>query len=258
MENEISTHGTTSDDNPLVFTQERVISSAFIDSTVKMGIAQSVLMVQDNLTECFGMLGCDGIVYREKYNSFWVFTKTILRFTRRPAWREKISASTFPIDNAGFKAHINTILRDKDGRTLLTANQEACVLDMERRRPVKLSGLDYPRENFPAPVFDEPFTRLDAELGAEDLKYEQTVRSQHIDMSRHVNNIEYIKLALNVFTDDFLQSHEVRSLEVHYTGESREGQTLQVYARTDGDSSLIAIKESGRRVLEMRVTFAAA
>ena len=35
-----------------------------------MGIAQTVLMIQDNLTECFNKLDCDGVIYRERYNAF--------------------------------------------------------------------------------------------------------------------------------------------------------------------------------------------
>ena len=75
-------------ENELIFTQNRKVTSAFIDSTVKLGIAQAVLMVQDNLTECFSKLQCDGVVYREKFNVFWVFTKTKIHFERRPDWRE--------------------------------------------------------------------------------------------------------------------------------------------------------------------------
>lgn len=72
-------------------------------------------------------------------------------------------------------------------------------------------------------------------------------------MSHHMNNIEYIKLALNVFTDDFLLAHEPDSLEVHYTGESKEGQTLRVYSRTKDSSTQIIIKESDRSVFEMKI-----
>ena len=241
--------------NELVFSQERNISSAFIDSSLKMGIAQSVLMIQDNLTECFNKLGCDGVIYREKYNAFWVFTKSRLSFVRRPDWREKIDATTFPIDNAGFKAHINTILKDKNGATLIIANQEACVLDLEKHRPVKLTNLNYPKENFPEPVFSESFEKFEYSPSEEDFKYEQQIRSQQIDMSHHLNNIEYIKFALNVFSDDFLLSHEAKSIEVHYTGESKEGQILRIYSKTNGDTTQIVIKESERCVFEMQIKF---
>ena len=72
-------------------------------------------------------------------------------------------------------------------------------------------------------------------------------------MSHHMNNIEYIKLALSVFSDDFLQSHEITDLEVHYTGESKEGQILKVYKKEDSEKPgkvYIHIKESGRCVFE--------
>lgn len=242
----------------LIFTSEREISSAFIDSTVRMGVAQSVLMVQDNLTECFNAMGCDGVIYREKFNDFWVFTKTKVHFLRRPDWREIIIAKTFPINNAGMRTHVNTEFLDKDGKQILLANQEACVLSLETHRPQKLTELPYPKENFPAPVYNEPFERFPSDFKEDEFVFEQIIRSCHIDMSHHMNNIEYIKLALCVFNDDFLQSHEITDLEVHYTGESREGQILKVFRRDDTETigkTYIHIKESNRCVFECCVSF---
>ena len=126
---------------------------------------------------------------------------------------------------------------------------------MEKHRPVKLTNLNYPKENFPEAVFTEQFEKFDADFTEDDFKYEQIIRAQHIDMSDHMNNIEYIKLALNVFTDDFLLSHEVKSLEVHYTGESKEGQTLRIYGKTNGNTTNVVIKESERSVFEMKIEF---
>lgn len=239
----------------LTLQKERYVSSAFIDSSLKMGIAQSVLMVQDNLTECFNHLGCDGITYREQHNAFWVFTKTRVRFFRRPNWCEHITAKTFPIDNAGFKAHINTRISDAQNKVLLDANQEACVLDMEKHRPLKISNLPYPKENFPEPVFTEPFEKFEGDFTEEDFKFDQVIRSQLIDMSHHMNNIEYIRLALNVFTDEFLQNHQVQTLEVHYLGESKENQTLRVYSKSKDSTFFIYIKEENRLVFEMMLEF---
>lgn len=239
----------------LTLQKKRYVSSAFIDSSLKMGIAQSVLMIQDNLTECFNQMGCDGIVYREKFNAFWVFTKTRVRFLRRPDWRENITARTFPIDNASFKAHINTEILDEKAEPLLLANQQACVLDLEKHHPLKISSLSYPKENFPTPIFDEPFEIFHADFTEEDFQFEQIIRSQMIDMSHHMNNIEYIKLALNIFSDEFLQTNEVDYLEVHYQGESKEGQTLRVYSQNKDGRFLIFIKENERLVFEMTIAF---
>ena len=244
--------------NNLTFESEREISSAFIDSSVRMGVAQSVLLVQDNLTECFNAMGCDGVIYREKFNDFWVFTKTKVHFERRPDWREIVTARTFPIDNLGMRTHVNTEIVDKNGKRLLAANQEACVLSLETHRPVKITTLPYPKEGFPPAVFNEPFVRFPSDFSESEIVFEQQIRSCHIDMSHHMNNIEYIKFALSVFTDDFLQSHEISDLEVHYTGESKEGQILRVYRRDDADcegKTFIHIKEGERCVFECCVKF---
>lgn len=259
----------------LIFEQDRNISSAFIDSTVKLGIVQAVLLVQDNLTESFNMMGCDGIVYREKYNAFWVFTKTRVHFFRRPDWRERVTVASFPVSNEGFRTNVNTIAKDGDGNIVLTANQEACVLDMEKHRPMRLKPpLNYPTENFPERVVTDAFEKFPAanfDEGSVPV-YEHIIRSTQIDMSRHLNNIEYIKLALNVFSDEYIRSHEPSVLEVHYLGESKEGQTLKIYRQDlvnddestenfDNDdnsnfsTTYITITESERAVFEMKIVF---
>ena len=52
--------------NPLVFQKQRTITSAYIDVSSKMGLAQTVLMVQDNFTENFGTLKMDNFCVNEK------------------------------------------------------------------------------------------------------------------------------------------------------------------------------------------------
>ena len=244
--------------NSLIFSTEREISSAFIDSSVRMGVAQAVLLIQDNLTESFNAMDCDGVIYREKFNAFWVFTKTKVHFNRRPDWREIVTAKTFPIDNLGMRTHVNTELVDKEGKSIITANQEACVLSLENHRPLKITNLPYPKENFPPAVFTEAFERFPSDFTDNDFVFEQVIRSSQIDMSHHMNNIEYIKLALCVFSDGFLQSHEITDLEVHYTGESKEGQLLKIYKKTAPDDErkiYIQIKETDRCVFECCILF---
>ena len=249
----------------LIYKSNRTISSAYLDSALKLGPAQAVLMIQDNLTECYYMLDCDGIVYKERYNAFWVFTKTKVHFNRRPAWREKITASTFPINNAALRTHLNTVLTDSNGQKVVVANQEACVLDFEKHRPLKLTNLNFPKEGFPEPVFTEPFERFPSVFADEEFEYEFVVRSQQIDLSHHLNNIEYIKLGLNCYPESMLLTREISDLEMHYCGESMEGQILHIYKKSTDDGDFIRILEvthcndgehsSPRCVFEMKINF---
>lgn len=59
--------------NPLVFQKQRTVTSAYIDVSGKMGIAHTVLMVQDNFTENFGMIKQDNFFVKEK-GGYWAIT----------------------------------------------------------------------------------------------------------------------------------------------------------------------------------------
>ena len=249
--------------NEMIYETPRLISSAYIDSTVRLGVAQTLLVVQDNVTECFGRLKCDGVIYRKKYNAFWVFTKALIHFNHRPDWCETVTTRTFPVDNGGLRTHINSEAFDKNGELAFADYYEACVLSFENHRPQKLATLGYPTENFPTPVFSSQFTRFPTfPDGADDtvqnekyFVFEQKIRSSLIDMSQHMNNTEYVKLALSTFTNDYLREHDILELEAHFTGESKEGQTLRVYRRDEDSNTFVYIKESERLVFECRISF---
>lgn len=238
----------------LTFERERDICSAYLDSSLHLGIAQSQLLIQDGITECFEKLGCDGIVYRENFNAFWVFTRMKIKFINRPQWRDLVKVKTFPINNAGVRTCVNTEITDLQGKQLILANQEACVLNLETRRPMRLTNLPFPKENFPEAVFNTPFEKFD--ISEATKVYEQRIHSQHIDMSKHTNNVEYAKFALNVFSDDFLQTHEIKEIELHYTGESREGELLEIFHKQVNDSThYCQIRCKERTVFEMSILF---
>lgn len=238
----------------LTLEREREICSAYLDSSLHLGIAQSQVLVQDGITECFQKIGCDGIIYREQFNAFWVFTRIKIKFIKRPQWQDMVKVRTFPINNAGVRTCVNTEITDLNGNKLILANQEACVLNLDTRRPMRLTNLPFPRENFPEPVFNEPFEKFNISNAAK--VYEQRIYSQHIDMSKHTNNVEYAKLALNVFSDDFLQNNEIKEVELHYLGESREGELLEIFHEQANDSvHFCRIRCGERAIFEMLISF---
>ena len=239
----------------LVYSHIRKVSASFMDCTARLGFSQSALLVQDNLSECFGMLGCDNYSYKAKYNGFWVFSKTKIHFNFFPEWNTDFIAETFPIDNMGFRTNINTIFKTQEGKPILTANSECCCLDFEKHRPLKLTNLDFPKEDFPAPVFNDKFEKFDVDFSQDDFVYEHVVRSSQVDMSDHLNNVEYVKIASGAFPSQFLRSHEPLDLEVHYLGETKENQKIAIYKKEIHGKHYIKIQEGQRPVFEMCITF---
>jgi len=239
--------------NPLVFQKQRTITSAYIDVSGKMGVAQTVLMVQDNFTENFGAIKMDNISVHDK-GVYWVIHKAKFRFFRRPFWRDKVIATSFPADNASIRTYENTAITTPEGEPIILAVQEACCLDLERHRPVKLSAVGFPTEGAPEPFMDGEFAKFPVAPEEYAEAYRQKVLPQHIDMSRHMNNIEYVKLAMNVFPSKDQESCMPSELEVHFMGETREGQEVRVF-RADkmGETYMKIEDDAGRQVFEMKI-----
>lgn len=238
--------------NPLVFQKQRTITSAYVDSSCKMGIAQTVLMVQDNFTENFAELKMNNFEVRQK-GGFWVISKAKFKFFNRPFWRDKVVTTSFPANNALIRTNENTIITTLDGEPLVFAEQEVCCLDVERHRPIKLSVVDFPTEGFPEPIFADSFDHFNEPALDYKEVYQQTVLSQHIDMSHHMNNIEYVKLALNVFSVEDLEQCVPSEMEIHFLGESKEGMHLRIFRAEHNGATYMKIVEGERPVFEMKM-----
>ena len=239
--------------NPLVFQKQRTITSAYIDVSGKMGLAQTVLMVQDNITENFGAIKMDNFVVKEK-GGFWVVYKAKFKFFRRPYWRDKVVTTSFPADNQLIRLNENTAITTTEGEPIIIAKQEMCCLSFETHRPLRLSAVDFPTEGFPDPFMTAEFDRFHVKPEEYVEVYQQKVLPQHIDMSHHMNNIEYVKLALNVFGTPDWELCNPATLEIHYLGESKEGQTLRIFrADHSGATYMRILDETDRAVFEMRL-----
>lgn len=240
--------------NEMIYTQNRSINSANLDWSIKLGVAQAQLMIQDCMTECFGQIKCDNLSLM-KLGYFWVLTKSKMKIFKRPGWRDIIETSSFPINNSGIRTHVNTVFRDIKGELLLASNQELCLLDVEKHRPVPLTSVPYPSDNFPKAVVDGNFERILFTDSEYTEVYEQVIRCSNLDMLHHLNNTEYVKFALNVFPEAFLLEHEIDEIEVHYKAESKEHQTLRILRKDAGNIVYIRIKEAERCVSDVKIVF---
>lgn len=239
--------------NPLVFQKPRTITSAYIDVSGKMGVAQTVLMVQDNFTENFGKIKQDNFFVKEK-GGYWVISKAKFKFFQRPFWGDKVVTTSFPANNGLIRTYENTAITTTEGEPVVLAVQEACCLDLNRHRPMKLSAVDFPKDGFPEPVLDDKFTKF--EPTAEEYKeiYQQRVLPQHLDMSHHMNNIKYVELAMNVFPSIDWELCIPSEMEVHFLGESLEGMLLKIFRADHKGATYMKIEdETGRQVFEMKI-----
>ena len=166
---------------------------------------------------------------------------------------EKLYSVLPPLVKSLYKTE-NTVITTVDGEPIIYAKQEMCCLSFDRHRPLRLSAVGFPSEGFPEALMTDDFDRFNVKPEEYVEIYQQKVLPQHIDMSHHMNNIEYVKLALNVFSASDLELCIPSALEIHYLGESKEGQIMRVFrANHNGATYMRILDETDRPVFEMKL-----
>lgn len=134
----------------------------------------------------------------KKKKSAWMTCSWQLEIVRYPKHGEEITVCTWPY---GFKAFIgerNCLMKTKDGETLVKANSLWSFMDMEAGRPKKVPDdviamygvedpldMEYKPRKIPVP-----------KEGGQVLP-ELVVERHHLDSLGHVNNGQYVKMALD-------------------------------------------------------------
>lgn len=229
------------------------ISAEQCDYTVRMGNYQIFYLLQNAMSDGFEVFDCGNRGLGRRCNGYWAVTKTRLDIIRKPNWSEEVTVKSVYTDDGRVRVHIKTEISNLKGELLMKGCQELCVLDKDTHRPKRLSETCLPvAENKSEPMGKfEKFSFPDNV----DSSYELTVRSQNIDMSRHVNNIEYIRMVMDLFTVEELCEKEVASMQVQYIGECREGDKLTCSRTDDNNISFLSVAKENKKAFEMKIEF---
>jgi acyl-ACP thioesterase len=156
----------------------------------------------------------------------WVLSRLHLEMEHWPGTDEEIEIDTWPEAASRLFTERRFDILDASERRVGSASTLWLVLDLERRRPVRL----------PPRVTD----RLhEHELGPEPRKFGDlakpdpidnelafTVRRSDLDLADHVNNTSYVEWAIEAVPDEVWGVADLAELEIHYLSECHHGQTV--------------------------------
>lgn len=234
----------------MFYNKEIYIPTEYCDYTVRLGNCQAFYLLQNAVIDGFEVYDCGNRGLGNKCNAYWAVTKTKLHIISRPYWGETVNVKSEYINDGKLRVNIKTEISDKDGNLMIMGAQELCVLDKDTHRVKRISDTC-----LPTPEIEGALTSFEKFNVSENLtaSYNLTVKSQHIDMSRHVNNIEYIRMALDLFSVDELIENDISDMEVHYIGECREGEELLCQRFDTEKESYIIISKENKKCFEMKI-----
>jgi len=156
----------------------------------------------------------------------WVLSRLDLRVELWPQADQEIVIETWPAAMNRLLTERRFRILDAPGRQIGSASTLWLVLDLERRRPVRLpvevvnqlQKLDLVPD--PArPTELTPPENPDTELAF-------TVRRADVDLAGHANNTSFVEWVVEAVPDEVWRGCDLQQLEIQFVAECRRGQTV--------------------------------
>ena len=182
-----------------------------IDPSKKITLPAIINYFQDCSTfqsESFGL----GVDYFEEHKKAWVLSAWQVVIERYPKLGEEISVSTWAIEFKGLFGDRNFCMRDSDGQAVAYANSVWAYMDMEKGRPAKPSPEEVAAYGSGEPLEMEFAPRKITLPESAEEKPSFPVRKYHIDTNGHVNNCQYVQMAMEALEGDRV----IRQVRVEY------------------------------------------
>lgn len=184
-----------------------------------------------------------GIETLRQEGKAWMLVRLGLRAHRWPGPDEPLEVRTWPSRRtAGARAWREFLLLDAGGRLLAEAASIWLIVDLGRRRPVRLPKflheLDFPPLETAVEFLDPP------QPGREpDAVLVRCVEPAHLDVNEHVNNVTYIE-----WGEEAAGRPQAARLQADYLDEARLGEQLAylTWKAVDGRAFLQLARTAGK------------
>ena len=174
----------------------------------------------------------------------WVLTHWHIVVDRYPKLAEQIAVGTFASSFKTVSAGRDFYLRDAEGAVIARAHSIWGFMDLAAGKPVRPAAEHVAAYGLGAPLEMPDESRKIALPAADELRACDpiTVRRDLIDTNEHVNNSQYVRIALGVLPDE-VRPHRVR---VDYRRSAVLGDVICPHVAIDPDRTVVLLAdESG-------------
>ena len=173
----------------------------------------------------------------------WILSYWQVIEERYPALGERITIGTFPTEFKGLFGNRNFYIKDERGHMIAKAYSVWVFLDTETGRPVRPEEKDIKPYGM-GEALDMPYEGRKISLPEETEVLEAfPVRRYHIDTNEHVNNCQYVQMALEFLPAD----RQFRQIRVEYKKSAVLGDVIYPKRSREEERTIIELcAENGR------------
>lgn len=162
----------------------------------------------------------------QKKGLTWILYKMQVNVQEFPKRWESVWVTTWPSTGDGIRAYRDYELHDDSGKLLAAGLSQWMVLDIKKRKPVKIPDelmssrfktdqhvLELHKSNIPGITG----------IGAEQVT---TASVNDLDMNRHVNNVRYIDWITGYNVSEGLKDKKCKKIVIQYASETKAGDKI--------------------------------
>lgn len=208
------------------------------DGKCKLRLEALLNYFQDASTFQSEELGA-GFSYLMPKNLVWVLASWQIVVNRYPQLGEEVVIGTHPYEFKKFLGSRNFCMMTKDGEVLAQANSLWTMVNFDTMKPTvppKELVDKYPLE--PCLEMDYAGRKIAVSEGG-DKKEAIVVRKQHLDSNNHVNNAQYVSMAVDYLPDGF----EIGQLRAEYRKQAHLDDVLIPYVVTGDDRIVVSLRD---------------
>jgi acyl-ACP thioesterase len=213
-----------------------------------------LLLLQEVATAHACLLGI-AVRYLIDNRLAWVLTGLQLKMSRWPRGGDTIALETWPHAASRLMIDRRFALFDEAGTSVGEASTMWIVLDLDRRRPIRLPSFI---QDAIQPIIGEEDLLPPGKIPSVDAVGQRRtfeVRYADLDMVHHVNNAAYVQWATETTPHELWESHVPARIDVQFLAECRFGDAVESVVQRDEDERFLHLlrrQSDGAEVLRAR------
>lgn len=237
----------------VVYTRNTVADICNVGADMVMTAADVMEEFQHALDRHGELMGIGFAKMRTEYDAKWVITKIRFEIDALPRSGQNIETKTWALKPGAIRCS-RAFSMTADGAPAVRALSDWCIMSRSDDRLLKVSDTGLVISQFQNDrAIKTPFANPSYEPSADELVYSRKMLASDLDFNSHVNNVSYVRMAVDCFTSHELHSINMRSFELHYARQCYEGETVSFYRRAESDGFLICAECGGMRVFTAAV-----
>lgn len=172
----------------------------------------------------------------------WILLYWQIVVEEYPVLGDKITVGTLPYEFKGFLGKRNFFL-EKEGRKIIKADSLWTLMDVEKMLPVKIPDRMAEAYTLEEKLDMNYLPRKISVAGEEEAGEPFDIQNHHLDCNHHVNNGQYIKMAISYLPGDF----EIGQIRAEYKKQAHLKDIIYPYVYWEDNKCYVCLCDEEKK-----------